>query len=103
MSRRLLLVVPLVLMGPFGVPFGLVQAEPAPSRGEREAPLPPETVRGHCSVCHSFQVVESQQLDRANWEWVMEDMIVKYGATWIDDGLRERIVDYLVEHHGPSR
>jgi hypothetical protein len=100
MSRRLLLlVVPLLVMGPSGAPSRVAHAEPAPSR----EPLPPEIVRGHCSVCHSYQLVESQQLDRANWEWVMEDMIVKYGATWIDDGLRERIVDYLVEHHGPSR
>jgi hypothetical protein len=29
-------------------------------------------------------------------------MIDKYGATWIDPALRERIVDYLVEHHGPQ-
>ncbi|MGH7279436.1 MAG: hypothetical protein ACREJG_12225 [Candidatus Rokuibacteriota bacterium] len=101
MSRRLFLFVPLLLMGPFGAP-SVVHAEPAQARGERDAPLSPETVRGHCSVCHSFQLVESQQLDRANWEWVMEDMIVKYGATWIDDRLRDRMVDYLVKHHGPS-
>jgi hypothetical protein len=47
--------------------------------------------------------VEQQRLDRANWEWVMDDMIDKYGATWIDPVLRERIVDYLVEHHGRER
>jgi hypothetical protein len=33
----------------------------------------------------------------------MEDMIVKFGAAWINDDLRARIVDYLVEHHGPER
>ena len=33
----------------------------------------------------------------------MDDMIDKYGATWIDRTLRERIVDYLVEHYGAER
>jgi hypothetical protein len=65
--------------------------------------LPSDVVRGHCSVCHSYVLVEQQRLDRANWDWVMDDMIDKYGATWIDPSLRERIVDYLVEHHGPDR
>jgi hypothetical protein len=65
--------------------------------------LPSDVVRGHCSVCHSYDLVEQQRLDRANWDWVMDDMIDKYGATWIDPSLRERIVDYLVAHHGPDR
>jgi hypothetical protein len=65
--------------------------------------LPSDVVRGHCSVCHSYDLVEQQRLDRANWEWVMDDMIDKYGATWIDPMLRERIVDYLVQRHGPDR
>ena len=56
-----------------------------------------QTVRGHCGVCHSYQLVEAQRLDRANWEWVMDDMIGRYGATWISPPLREAIVDYLVE------
>ena len=73
-----------------------------PSLGTRVR-LPADVVRGHCSVCHSYRLVEQQRLDRANWEWVMDDMIDKYGATWIDPGLREAIVDYLVEHQGPER
>jgi hypothetical protein len=102
---RLALVL-LALTGPFGAP--LLFHAPAPALTARTAApkaeaLPVEVVRGHCSVCHSYRLVEQQRLDRANWDWVMDDMIDKYGATWIDPALRERIVDYLVQHHGPER
>lgn len=96
----------LVLAGPSRAPHGsggiaLAQGPSPPAAAAR--PLPADVVRGHCSVCHSYRLVEQQRLDRANWEWVMDDMIDKYGATWIDPGLREAIVDYLVEHQGPER
>jgi cytochrome c5 len=96
----------LVLAGPFGAPsaFDAPARAQAPRRAPATAPeLPADVVRGHCSVCHSYSLVEQQRLDRANWDWVMDDMIDKYGATWIDPVLRERIVDYLVEHHGRER
>jgi hypothetical protein len=95
----------LVLAGPFGAPPPFprpADAETAPATASAAEPLPSDVVRGHCSVCHSYRLVEQQRLDRANWDWVMDDMIDKYGATWIDPTLRERIVDYLVEHHGPT-
>jgi hypothetical protein len=102
-----LVAVLLILAGPFGAPrlFGAVaQAPPsAPSAPPNAEPLPSDVVRGHCSVCHAYRLVEQQRLDRANWEWVMDDMIDEYGATWIDPALRERIVDYLVEHYGAER
>ena len=96
----------LALTGPFGAPLlfqAPARAQTVPAAAPKAEGLPVEVVRGHCSVCHSYSLVEQQRLDRANWDWVMDDMIVKYGATWIDPVLRERIVDYLVEHHGPER
>jgi hypothetical protein len=95
----------LVLAGPLVAPprDGTAAPAGATAAAPKAAPLPPEVVRGHCAVCHSWALVQQQQLDRANWEWVMDDMIGKYGATWIDPVLRTRIVDYLVEHHGPAR
>jgi hypothetical protein len=96
----------LALAGPFGVPplfHAPTHARAARPAAPRPGALPPEVVQGHCSVCHSYSLVEQQRLDRANWDWVMDDMIDKYGATWIDPALRERIVDYLVRHHGPER
>jgi hypothetical protein len=62
-----------------------------------------DVVRGHCSVCHGYRLVETQRLDRANWEWVMEDMVRKFGAAWIGPELQRLIIDYLVEHHGPEQ
>jgi hypothetical protein len=91
---------PLAAPSPFQAPADAQTARTAPPGAEA---LPAAVVRGHCSVCHSYRLVEQQRLDRANWDWVMDDMIDKYGATWIDPALRERIVDYLVEHHGPQR
>ncbi len=103
MTRRLVVAL-LLVMGPFGAPCRLTfAAEPTSDDAAETAPLPAEVVRGHCSVCHSFRLVEQQRLDRANWEWVLEDMIVKYGATWIDERLGERMVDFLVKHYGPER
>ncbi|OGI61790.1 MAG: hypothetical protein A2W18_14975 [Candidatus Muproteobacteria bacterium RBG_16_60_9] len=57
----------------------------------------------HCRVCHSLDLPRSQHLDRNNWEWVMEDMVQKFGATWITLEQRQLIVDYLVTAHGPKR
>lgn len=62
-----------------------------------------EVVRGNCSPCHSIRLVTQQRLDRANWEWVMEDMVKKYGATWISKDLQKIIIDYLVKHYGPDQ
>jgi hypothetical protein len=104
MRWRPLTVSLLLLAGPFGAPSSLpppADAETARTEA-RAGTLPSDVVRGHCSVCHSYRLVEQQRLDRANWDWVMDDMIDKYGATWIDPSLRERIVDYLVAHHGPD-
>ncbi|HEY7520603.1 MAG TPA: hypothetical protein VIE36_20120 [Methylomirabilota bacterium] len=106
MTLRALAACLLVLAGPSGAPFAFrvdADAQPARTPTAKVPALPADVVRGHCSVCHSYGLVEQQRLDRANWDWVMDDMIDKYGATWIDPRLRQRIVDYLVEHHGPER
>ncbi len=45
----------------------------------------------------------SQRLDRATWEWVVSDMVDKYGASWITEEQQKIIIDYLVENYGPNR
>ena len=45
-------------------------------------------------------MVQAQHLDRANWEWVMKDMVTKYGAGFIQEPEQKILVDYLVEHFG---
>ena len=57
----------------------------------------------YCIVCHSLELPRSQQLDRATWEWVMNDMVNEFGATWITAEQQKLIVDYLVVNHGPPK
>jgi hypothetical protein len=56
----------------------------------------------YCSACHSLELVQSQRLTRPDWEWVMEDMVGKYGGSWITPQEQKQIIDYLVEHYGPD-
>ncbi len=56
----------------------------------------------YCSACHSFQLVAAQRLDRATWEWVMDDMVEEFGAGWITAQEQRKIIDYLVKHYGPQ-
>lgn len=56
----------------------------------------------YCGTCHSLDLPKSQRLDRANWEWVMDDMITQYGATWLTAEDQQLIIDYLVSAYGPD-
>lgn len=57
--------------------------------------------QGYCGSCHSIDLPQSQQLDRANWEWVLEDMVEKYKCSMTPEQ-QAQILDYLVEHHGTA-
>jgi len=57
--------------------------------------------RAICGSCHSIELPESQRLDRNTWEWVLEDMVEKFGCG-IDDRQRALILEFLVEHRGPD-
>lgn len=63
---------------------------------------PQELFEQVCSTCHNLNHPKSQRLDRANWEWVVGDM-VENGCKFVDRRVKDRIVDYLVENYGPSR
>ena len=64
----------------------------------------PKTLyEAYCGACHDLKLVQSQRLDRATWEWVMEDMVGKYGATWITPEEQRIIVDYLTENFSRRR
>ncbi len=56
----------------------------------------------HCQACHSLELPKSQRLDRQNWQWVIDDMVNKYGMTWLTEEQRQKILDYLVDHYGPE-
>lgn len=76
--------------------------EPPKPTGEN-APMveaaPKKLFETHCSVCHSLELPRSQRLDRSTWRWVVDDMVNKYGATWITEKQQERIIDYLAENY----
>lgn len=77
-----------------------------PPAADREAagePTPRELFEARCSTCHSLDLPESQRLDRANWEWVVTDMVEKFGATWITEEEQRILIDYLTENYGPDR
>ena len=64
----------------------------------------PKTLyEAYCGACHDLKLVQSQRLDKATWEWVMEDMVGKYGATWITPEEQRIIRDYLTENFGRRR
>ena len=83
----------------------------APGAQPYEPPSKPELLEqeltteelfvAYCSACHSLELVESQRLDRANWEWVMSDMVGEYGGAWITEQEQKILVDYLVDNYGP--
>jgi mono/diheme cytochrome c family protein len=56
----------------------------------------------NCGTCHSLDLPKSQRLNRANWEWVMDDMVNQYGATWLTAEDQKLILDYLVSTYGPD-
>ena len=56
-----------------------------------------------CSQCHSLALPQSQHLNRANWEWVVDDMINEFGCPLADIALQTKIIDYLVENYGTEK
>jgi cytochrome c5 len=56
-----------------------------------------------CGSCHTLDLPRSQRLDRANWEWVMDDMVNKFGAVWIQPADQKAIINYLTTNYGPDR
>ena len=81
------------------VPVLATAAEPS----QKEIAQGKKLFEAHCPVCHSLELPRSQHLDRNNWEWVMDDMVNKYGAKWITPAQQKLIIDYLVAKHGPQK
>ncbi len=63
---------------------------------------PAQLFETSCSNCHSLDLPRSQRLNRATWEWVVSDMVNKYGATWVTEEEQTIIIDYLAENYGPD-
>jgi hypothetical protein len=94
-----------------GIPVGggatpaadISPAQPAsPGRDSELAPDDEALYRQNCQPCHSLDLVEHQRLDRDDWEWVLDDMIEVYGASWIKPKQKSRLLEFLVERFGPE-
>ena len=57
---------------------------------------------GHCAVCHSLALPQSQRLNRATWKWVIDDMVNEFGAEWLTEKDQALILDYLASAYGPE-
>lgn len=71
--------------------------------GDTPQTTPAQLFETSCSNCHSLDLPRSQRLNRATWEWVVSDMVNKYGATWLTEEEQTIIIDYLAANYGPDR
>lgn len=81
---------------------GLCAHTPAHAKKDYFAQLTPQQLFEQiCSSCHNLELPKSQRLDRANWEWVVDDMI-DYGLMGVPKEHLDRLIDYLAETYGPT-
>lgn len=57
----------------------------------------------NCRVCHELEVPKSHRYDRTGWEWVVDDMVNNYGATFITEEQQKLIIDYLAATQSPKK
>ena len=62
-----------------------------------------ETARAHCTVCHSAQLITSQQGDRASWLSMIRWMQKTQGLWPLDEQTEKTILDYLAGSYPPAR
>jgi hypothetical protein len=59
-----------------------------------------ELVQSECTRCHTLAPIEVTTKTRNEWEDTVYNMI-EHGAN-LSESQVTRVVDYLVEHHGPE-
>lgn len=84
----------------------------APSHDEAGRPLDPltglvvaegyELVAANCVACHSAQQFLRQRGTRATWQGIIDWMQATQGLWEFQEGVEERIVEYLATHYGPE-
>ena len=79
---------------------GVVSPVALHAQGSAADGITPEVLfTATCGACHTLDKATGQRLNRADWEWVMDDM-ESYGMIWLTPVQRESIVDYLVDNYG---
>lgn len=59
-------------------------------------------VRGHCSACHSLNIVTSQRGDRRYWLDLIRWMQATQNLWTIPEEHEEQILSYLAEHYSEA-
>ncbi|MDX1402307.1 MAG: hypothetical protein R3245_10320 [Kiloniellales bacterium] len=59
-----------------------------------------DAVYFNCSACHSIQLVSQQNLNREEWEDLLEWMVKENGMHPLSTWARNRVVNYLATHLG---
>ncbi|MBF0420644.1 MAG: hypothetical protein HQL78_10830 [Magnetococcales bacterium] len=61
-----------------------------------------EEVFETCQACHSLMLVKQQHLSRDGWQGILTLMMEEKGLAALAPEVKERILDYLTAHFGPS-
>ena len=80
----------------------LVVAAPAASQEESEAAPALEgraLIDENCLYCHDDSYIRSLNLERSEWEEVL-DLMIGMGMPPLEPEVQERVLDYLEEEHG---
>ena len=62
-----------------------------------------ETVKGHCTACHSARVITTQRGDRATWESIVRWMQRTQGLWQFPGEVETTILNYLATNYPPGK
>lgn len=62
-----------------------------------------ETVKGHCTGCHSARVITTQRGDRATWESMIRWMQRTQGLWQFPGEIETTILNYLATNYPPGK
>jgi mono/diheme cytochrome c family protein len=62
-----------------------------------------ELVVQHCIACHGPRQFLQQRASRDTWRALIRWMQRDHGMATLDEGIEDRIVDYLAEHYAPEQ
>lgn len=79
---------------------GVPKIAPPPASADES---PKDMFERICSACHTLSLPTSQRLNRANWEWVVTDMVSLYGCNFMNAEQQTKIIDYLTETYFPTK
>jgi hypothetical protein len=61
-----------------------------------------ETVKIHCTVCHSAKLITAQRGSRETWQEIIRWMQATQGLWQFPEETENHILDYLAKHYPPG-